>query len=862
MRAYARDLGHRAWKDQSQGIRRSAAITIAVLLLMGVFAGAAQAAITNVAADNSSVSQAAGARTVYKVGFTSGVKLTTADHITITFPNGTDVTKIFSFNIVDTTTGLQVGNFCSHTALGVNPPVLTCSIFNASTVNAGDAVAITLDEVVNPGTTLSNPTVTVSTSEPGVQSVVSASYQVVAQNSLTNVTAANSQVSQAIGARTVYTIGFKTSSTGGLSGAAGSQFTITFPNGTDVTKIFSFNIVDTTTGLQVGNFCSHTALGVNPPVLTCNIFNASVVNPGDVVTTTLDEVVNPPTTAANPTVSVATTSDTTAVSSPSAGNSANYQIVTAQQIITPTVSLSNQAPSAAGVGYTIGFTTSSTGGLSGAAGSQITITLANGTDVTHILSVAIRDTTTGLQVGNFCAHTAAGVNPPVLTCNIFNASTVGASHGVSVAASGITNPSTAATEVASVSTTSDPQPVNSNYSIGGNPPAPTITSISPPSGPAAGGTAVTIDGANFTGATVRFGSAPATVTSNIGTQMVATAPPGTGTVDVIVTNAGGISATSASDRFTYISPPPPPASTPPTVAPSSPSPQSGTAAVSGTVNPHGLATTVVFQYGLDPSLRGPGSSTLLYDQSTTPQQVGAGSTNQPVTASLTGLLPGALYHVRMVATNSAGTTNGPDQTFTTAAAAKLPPPVLGQTQNARPVSGKTFILVNGKFVPLTGATKIPSGATIDALHGTLALTSATGVGKKLQTGTFGGAVFKVVQARAGAAKGLTTLSLVNNAFKGAPSFASCTTKHAGRASAAALSAKTLQLLKGRDNHGKFRTKGRYAAATTRGTVWSIADRCDGTLTQVNAGTVVVSDFVRHRSVTVRAHHSYLAKARK
>ena len=291
--------------------------------------------------------------------------------------------------------------------------------------------------------------------------------------------------------------------------------------------------------------------------------------------------------------------------------------------------------------------------------------------------------------------------------------------------------------------------------------------------------------------------------------------------------------------------------------PSSPStPTATSAAVSGTVNPHGLATTVVFQYGLDLSQRGPGSSTTLYDQSTAPQQVGSSTSNQAVSANLTNLIAGGLYHVRMVATNSAGTTNGPDQTFTTPKAAPPPPPVLGKTQNAAPVSGKTFILVNGKFVPLTSVTKIPSGATIDALHGTLNLTSATGVGKKTQTGTFGGAVFKVTQARSG----LTTLSLVNNAFKGAPSFAACTTKK-GKAVSAALSKKVLQLLHAKDKHGKFRSKGRYAAATTRGTVWSMADRCDGTLTSVSSGAVTVNDLVRHVNVIVRAHHSYLALAK-
>src|SRR6185437_11654115 len=92
------------------------------------------------------------------------------------------------------------------------------------------------------------------------------------------------------------------------------------------------------------------------------------------------------------------------------------------------------------------------------------------------------------------------------------------------------------------------------------------------------------------------------------------------------------------------------------------------ATVSGTVNPEDQVTTAFFEYGLDPSFRGPGSATNLYDQSTTPQQVPASSTAQTVSASLTGLVPGALYHVRLVATNGSGTTRGQDQTFSTAKA--------------------------------------------------------------------------------------------------------------------------------------------------------------------------------------------------
>ena len=452
---------------------------------MGAFSGVAQATVTNVTAANNAVSQAAGARTVYTIGFktssTGGLSGAAGSQFTITFPSGTDVTQIFSINIVDSNSNTQVGNFCSHTAAGVNPPVLTCSIFNGSTVNPGDVVTTTLDEVTNPTTLAANPTVTVATtsdttpvSSPSTGN--SANYQIVGQNPITNVTAANNAVSQAAGARTVYTIGFKTSSTGGLSGAAGSQFTITFPSGTDVTQIFSINIVDSNSNTQVGNFCSHTAAGVNPPVLTCSIFNGSTVNPGDVVTTTLDEVTNPTTLAANPTVTVATTSDTTPVSSPSTGNSANYQIV-GQNPITNVTAANNAVSQAAGARtvYTIGFKTSSTGGLSGAAGSQFTITFPSGTDVTQIFSINIVDSNSNTQVGNFCSHTAAGVNPPVLTCSIFNGSTVNPGDVVTTTLDEVTNPTTlAANPTVTVATTSDTTPVSSpstgnsaNYQIVG-----------------------------------------------------------------------------------------------------------------------------------------------------------------------------------------------------------------------------------------------------------------------------------------------------------------------------------------------------------------------------------------------------------
>ena len=89
-------------------------------------------------------------------------------------------------------------------------------------------------------------------------------------------------------------------------------------------------------------------------------------------------------------------------------------------------------------------------------------------------------------------------------------------------------------------------------------PPPTVISVSPNSGPLAGGNVVTITGTSFLGATaVNFGAtAAASFTVNSDTSITATAPAGTGTgaVDVTVTAPGGTSATSAADVFTYVAP--------------------------------------------------------------------------------------------------------------------------------------------------------------------------------------------------------------------------------------------------------------------------------------------------------------------
>ena len=207
--------------------------------------------------------------------------------------------------------------------------------------------------------------------------------------------------------------------------------------------------------------------------------------------------------------------------------------------------------------------------------------------------------------------------------------------------------------------------------------------------------------------------------------------------------------------------------------------------------------------------------------------------------TVTGLVPNALYHVRLVATNSAGTTFGQDVTFTTAMAPAPGAPTLGKTFNIKPISGLVLIDINGHLVPLTELTQLPPGVAIDTLHGTLELITSTGGGGggahdaavKTQHGEFSGAVFRLSQQTGGAGKGLVTIMLALSAFKGAPSQSICKS-HGTAADATAASSRTIQLLHA-SAHGKFRTSGRYSAATVLGTIWTVsgavrrdADPCD------------------------------------
>ncbi len=192
----------------------------------------------------------------------------------------------------------------------------------------------------------------------------------------------------------------------------------------------------------------------------------------------------------------------------------------------------------------------------------------------------------------------------------------------------------------------------------------------------------------------------------------------------------------------------------------------------------------------------------------------------------------------------------------------LAPPVLAKTVNAAPASGKVFVSVPAgsafaslavpgikgrRFVPLTAARQLPVGSILDTRRGSLTLTAASTKAGEVFSGVFSAGVFQTLQSRSG----LTTLPLKGSSFR------ACAAR-AGQASAA-LSRRVIRRMRSSAS-GRFRTRGRYSAATVRGTIWQTIDRCDGTLTKVTRGTVVVRDFRKRRNITVRAGKSYLARA--
>jgi hypothetical protein len=185
--------------------------------------------------------------------------------------------------------------------------------------------------------------------------------------------------------------------------------------------------------------------------------------------------------------------------------------------------------------------------------------------------------------------------------------------------------------------------------------------------------------------------------------------------------------------------------------------------------------------------------------------------------------------------------------------ASVPPPVLGKSVDAAPVSGVVLLKQPGKrkFVRLRAGQRIPLGSTIDTTHGRVQLTSAKDKAGHTTTGVFYAGVFRLTQVLSQGAE-ITVLTLAGPKPSGCSAASSATV--ARRHSRKRVRKRSLW----GNSKGDFRTKGAYASATERGTRWLTQDTCAGTLIHVTQGEVTVDDLPHHRTLLLKAPRSYLA----
>lgn len=158
------------------------------------------------------------------------------------------------------------------------------------------------------------------------------------------------------------------------------------------------------------------------------------------------------------------------------------------------------------------------------------------------------------------------------------------------------------------------------------------------------------------------------------------------------------------------------------------------------------------------------------------------------------------------------------------------------------VSGSVTVQVGGgAAVPLTPGRPLPVGAVVDATAGAVRL--AAGPSK---SAVFSRGAFRVVANGA-----VSELALAGG------DFSAC--KKRKTSARGATPTKVIRQLWG-DGKGRFRMRGRFAAATVRGTTWRLEDACEGTIVRVQRGSVEVRDIRSGRVRVVRAGASLLVPA--
>ena len=173
-------------------------------------------------------------------------------------------------------------------------------------------------------------------------------------------------------------------------------------------------------------------------------------------------------------------------------------------------------------------------------------------------------------------------------------------------------------------------------------------------------------------------------------------------------------------------------------------------------------------------------------------------------------------------------------------------PVLGVAVVIEPVSGRSTYRPPGarRAKALVRATVVPVGTIVDARFGEVRVTASDAAGGT-QSGSFHDSAFQIRQQPGEA---LVELALRGGRFP-----------HCGRGCTSALRTRpSIRRLWGSAS-GSFRTRGRYASATVRGTNWLVEDGPGHTLIRVRRGSTLVRDFIHDLDVTLNEGDTYITR---
>ena len=253
----------------------------------------------------------------------------------------------------------------------------------------------------------------------------------------------------------------------------------------------------------------------------------------------------------------------------------------------------------------------------------------------------------------------------------------------------------------------------------------TVSSVAPAFGPAAGGTAVTITGTNFStpsATAVNFGGVAATAFTIISnTSIIATSSAGSGIVDVTVVNASGTSATSSADQFTYK----------PTVSSISPTAGSAAGGTAVTITGTGFSPTSTVSFG------GTLASSTFVSSSSISATSTAGSGKVDITVAN--------------GTSTSATSSVDQFTYISAGAGPA-------TVN---------LLSAGNFVILAETAITEAVPSSGAIVGNIGLSPATGAGIHVTCAEMTGTIYEVDAAYTGGGGGSTTCAAPGTAGSGA-----------------------------------------------------------------------------------------------